>query len=213
MNVRRVVCLTLAGLTLGVSAVQMQAQPAQMHQRPPMERAFGILGTKGQWWNNPRIVDTLKLTDVQRKAMDDILFAYRGKLIDLRAALAKTELDMEPLVNADQPNEAKILAQIDRVAQARAELEKANARFLLALRAKLTPDQWKQVQDMRHPGMRREGWGPRDRRNGPKGPGNMMQQGPPPPGAPPSAAPAAGPQSMLDFLPMLDSDELLQMQG
>ena len=50
---------------------------------------------------------------------------------------------MEPLVRADQPNEAKILAQIDKVAQARAELEKANARYLLALRSKLTPDQWK----------------------------------------------------------------------
>lgn len=210
MNVRMAVCLTLAGLTLGVSALQVQAQQAPMHQRPPMERAFGILGAKGQWWNNPRIVDMLKLTDEQRKAMDDILFAHREKLIDLRAALAKAELDMEPLVNADQPNEAKILAQIDRVAQARAELEKANARFLLALRAKLTPDQWKQVQDLRHPpAMHREGWGP----HGHKGPGNMMQPGAPPSGAPPAAAPPAGPQSLLELLPMLDWDEPMQIPG
>ena len=52
---------------------------------------------------------------------------------------------MEPLVKDDQPNEASILAQIDKVAQARAELEKANARYLLALRSKLTPEQWKTV--------------------------------------------------------------------
>ena len=35
------------------------------------------------------------------------------------------------------------------MAQARAELEKANARFLLAIRAKLTPEQWKQMQAFR----------------------------------------------------------------
>jgi hypothetical protein len=35
------------------------------------------------------------------------------------------------------------------VAAARAELFKANARFLLAIRGKLTSDQWKQVQEFR----------------------------------------------------------------
>lgn len=53
---------------------------------------------------------------------------------------------MAPLLAADQPDEGKILAQIDRVAQARAELEKANARMLLGLRRVLTPDQWKTLQ-------------------------------------------------------------------
>jgi hypothetical protein len=52
-------------------------------------------------------------------------------------------------MSADQPSEQLILAQIDKIAQARAELEKANARFLLAIRAKLTPDQWKQLQAAR----------------------------------------------------------------
>ena len=53
---------------------------------------------------------------------------------------------MEPLVSADQPDEAKILAQIDRVAQARAELEKANARMLLDIRRVLTPEQWQKLK-------------------------------------------------------------------
>ena len=53
---------------------------------------------------------------------------------------------MEPLVAAEQPDETKILTQIDRVAQARAELEKANARMLLGIRRTLTQDQWKKLQ-------------------------------------------------------------------
>jgi len=128
-----------------------------MH-RPPMERAMRSHNEFGRWWNNPKIVERLKLTDDQRKAMDDIFQKHREKLVDLRGNLEKAEIELEPLVKADQPNESAVMSQIDKVAQARAELEKANARFLFALRAKLSPEQWKQVQDFRqnHDGMRRE---------------------------------------------------------
>ncbi len=171
--------------------------------RPPMEKAFG--GAGGQFWNNPRTVAELKLTDDQRKAMDGILQEHRMKLVDLQASLKKAELGMEPLMKADTPDQAAILAQIDKVAQARAELEKANARFLLALRAKLTPDQWKQLQAMRQNhmehgrdgehGQQRGGWGQDGQRPGMGGQGNQFyfhRQIPPAPPAP-SAAPQGPP--------------------
>jgi len=69
-------------------------------------------------------VERLKLTDEQRKAFDGILLEHREKLIDLRASLEKAELVLEPLMGDDQPNEAKILAQIDKVAQARPSSKK-----------------------------------------------------------------------------------------
>jgi len=158
-----------------------------------MERAFGGHGIEGRWWNNPRIIERLKLTDDQRKGFDLILQKHRETLIDLRGNLEKAELVMEPLVRDDHPDEGKILAQIDKVAQARAELEKANARYLLALRSKLTPDQWKQVQEFREDrGPMREGWGkdgrgPRGDRRGPDSGGPDAMPPPPP-----------GPQGMLD---------------
>ena len=85
----------------------------------------------------------------------------------------------------DQPDEGKILSQIDRVAQARAELEKANARMLFDLRKQLTPDQWKQVQADR--AARREAHGPEGAgpRWHPRGPGgglgDHLTPGPRPP--------------------------------
>jgi Spy/CpxP family protein refolding chaperone len=181
--------------------------------RPPFEKAFGGQGDHGRWWNNPTIVERLKLTDAQRKSMDDILLSHREKLVDLRGSLEKAELSLEPLMKDDQPNEAQILAGIDRVAGARAELEKANARFLLAIRGKLTPEQWKQVQDFRNHkgqeghGMGREGHGQggdgwKQGGQGPngQGPGGMYRhrQPPPPAGASPAPAPTAnpGPQTM-----------------
>jgi Spy/CpxP family protein refolding chaperone len=100
----------------------------------------------GRWWHDPALVQKLALTSDQQKRMDDIFQQQKLKLIDLNAALQKEETIMEPLVAADQPDEAKILTQIDRVAQARAELEKANARMLLGIRRTLTQDQWKKLQ-------------------------------------------------------------------
>ena len=175
--------------------------PGFGEHRPPMEQAFG--GAGGQFWNNPRTVAELKLSDDQRKAMDGILQDHRMKLVDLQAGLKKAELEMEPLMNADAPDQAAILAQIDKVAQARAELEKANARFLLALRGKLTPDQWKQLQTMRQNhmdrgrdgdrGQQRGGWEQGGQRPGMGGPGNQFhRQMPPPP--PPDAAPPEAPE-------------------
>lgn len=79
--------------------------------------------------------------------MDDAFRQNRIRLIDLTATLEKAELMLEPLVeNVKSGDEAKILAQIDDVANARAELEKANARLLLAIRQVLTQDQWNKLQ-------------------------------------------------------------------
>ena len=100
----------------------------------------------GRWWWNPQMVQTLGVNSDQQKKMDDIFQQHRLQLIDLTATVEREEVTLQPLMAADQPDEPKIIAQIDKVAQARAELEKANARMLLGIRRVLTPDQWKKLQ-------------------------------------------------------------------
>lgn len=165
--------------------------------RPPMERALGP-GPAGRWWNDPAMVEKLGLSEDQRKNMDDILLQHRAQLIDMRAAVEKAELALEPLMSADTPNESQVLAQIDKIAQARAELEKANARFLLAIRSKLTPDQYRQLQTARTE--RRL-----QRQNG-AAPNMMRHRGPQPDAAPQTAPPPPGAQGLMpqapgEFLP------------
>jgi periplasmic protein CpxP/Spy len=150
--------------------------PPMQPNRPPMERAFEGRGMghegMGRWWDNPQVAKDLNLASDQKQKMDDIFQQNRPKLIDLHASLQKEEVNLEPLINADSPDEAKILAQIDRVAQARAELEKANARMLLAVRQVLTADQWTKLRAAR---AQRMAHGPHGGPDG--GPG----MGPPPP--------------------------------
>jgi periplasmic protein CpxP/Spy len=149
-------CLLCIGLGAGVALGQQGGSPANGSgdtkgpppmegRRPPMERAFH-LGPHGRWWNNPEFAQKLGLNADQQKKMEAVFEQSRPALMDLSGTVHKEETAMEPLLAADQPDEGKILAQIDRLAQARAELEKANGRMLLGLRRLLTPEQWKTLQ-------------------------------------------------------------------
>ncbi|HEX6770984.1 MAG TPA: periplasmic heavy metal sensor [Acidobacteriaceae bacterium] len=197
--------MAIAALTLGVLPLMAQPKatndapppaapgpgmgegPMSPH-RPPMERAFRM-GPRGRWWNNADIAQKLGLSADQQKKMDDIFQQSRLKLIDEHASVEKQEAILEPLLSAEQPDESRILAQIDKVAQSRAELEKANARMLLGLRGVLTTAQWKTLQTLgpeRHERViirRDDGRGPRDRR---------MPDGPPDVGPPPADVPPPG---------------------
>jgi periplasmic protein CpxP/Spy len=165
----------------------MDRGPMSPH-RPPMERAFRM-GPHGRWWNNSDVAQKLGLSTDQQKKMDDIFLQSRLKLIDQHAAVEKEETILEPLLAAEQPDETRILAQIDKVAQARAELEKANARMLLGLRGVLTTAQWKTLQTL-GPGDRgRRGADDRRGRHGSdrapaENGGSPAPGNPPPPGAP-----------------------------
>lgn len=210
--------LMAGGLAIAQGPGGQAMGPGFGQHRPPMERAFGGAGAHGQWWNNPMVVKQLTLTDDQRKAMDGILQDHRMKLIDLQANLEKAEVTLGPLMKADTPDRAAIESQIDKVVMARADLEKANARFLLDIRMKLTPEQWKQLQTLRMDRMERGRMGERGRgawghdgqgQGGPDsqgrgawGPGGQhhrqMPGGQPPADGPqsnPAPPPAAGPGS------------------
>lgn len=114
-------------------------------KRPPMEGGFRP-GPPGRWWSDPALAQRLGLTDEQQRKIDEIFQKSRLKLIDLSATVQKEEAILEYLLGADRLEESKILAQIDRIAEARAELEKANGRMLLGFRTILDRDQWKKLQ-------------------------------------------------------------------
>lgn len=116
----------------------------------------------GKWWTNPAMAERVGLSEDQQRKIEEIFQQHRFKLIDLRAALEKEEAILEPLLAAEHPQESRVLAQIDRVAEARAELEKANSRMLYGFRTVLTSDQWRQLQSSdRGPGLHPPPAGPR----------------------------------------------------
>src|SRR5580658_9232608 len=101
----------------GMLAAQEGPPPQMRPNRPPMERAFRA-GPPGRWWTDPALVQKLGLTADQQKHIDTLFQQNRLKLIDLSAGVEKEEAILEPLLEADRPDEAQVLSQIDRIAQA-----------------------------------------------------------------------------------------------
>ena len=101
---------------------------------------------EGMWWKNTELVQRIGLSGDQVKKMDDIFLEARIKLIHMKASLEEEELLLEPMINANPPDSGKALAQIGRIADTRASLEKANAGMLLGIRAVLSPEQWTKLQ-------------------------------------------------------------------
>jgi Spy/CpxP family protein refolding chaperone len=122
------------------------APPAARRPTTPPPPGMAPRG-RGKWWKNSELMQKIGVKEDQVQSIEKIFQEHRVQLIDLHAALDKQEAILEPLIEADQPDEAQVLAQIDKVAQARAGLEKSNAQMLLAVRRVLTVDQWKKLQD------------------------------------------------------------------
>jgi protein CpxP len=149
-------CLLLPMAIFGACVLAAQQPPPdfphwnhEMAQGPPPPMGPNrppLHGPRGRWWTDPALIQKLGLTADQQKRIDGLFQQSRLKLIDLSAGLQKQEAILEPLLAADRPDEGQVLAQIDRIAQARAELEKANARMLLGFRGVLTLDQWKRLE-------------------------------------------------------------------
>ena len=125
--------------------------PAAVPSSPsfPRQPAPPGMGT-GKWWKNSEIVRELGLSEAQVGQIEQTFFEQRLKLIDLKADLDKQETRLQPLVEADQPDEAKVSAQIDQVLAARGRLEKANAMMMFSIRRVLTVAQWKNLQEIQH---------------------------------------------------------------
>jgi Spy/CpxP family protein refolding chaperone len=158
-------------------------------------------GPGGMWWKNPEMATRLGLTPDQQKKMEDIFLQSRVQLIHIKATLEEQELMLEPLMSANPVDSTKALAQIGKIADTRAELEKANAKMLLGIRSVLTPAQWTMMHDQEH---RRGGKdGPDGGKDGPGrqgGPEGMRgrrgpdgQRGPGGPGG--NGTPAATPKA------------------
>jgi Spy/CpxP family protein refolding chaperone len=99
------------------------------------------LSLPGRWWDDRRTVKTLNLRGDQQRRMDDIFNAGKGNLSTLFENLQHEQQRFTSMSTEDLQDENKVFAEIDRVAQCRAELEKANFHLLLQIRGALDPDQ------------------------------------------------------------------------
>jgi Spy/CpxP family protein refolding chaperone len=99
------------------------------------------LGPPSRWWDDKHYAKTLHLRPDQKKRMDGFFDENRANLVSRYEALQQEEQKMEVLSHAQTLDESALFAQIDRVAQARADLEKATTHLMLQVRKEMDADQ------------------------------------------------------------------------
>jgi len=76
----------------------------------------------GRWWKRAEVAKALGLDDAQIQKIEQIFQDSRLKLVDLHASLEKEEIKLEPMIEADNPDETAVMGAIDRIAAGRAAL-------------------------------------------------------------------------------------------
>lgn len=123
--------------------------PSMIRKERPRENVTYFRRELGAWWKNSKIAEKLHLTDAQIKQLEDAFYQHRLKLIDMGAAMEKSDMELQHLLNADTVNEAAVNAQVDKVLAARGAVEREMTMMTLTFRKILTTEQWKELQSIR----------------------------------------------------------------
>ena len=125
------------------------------------ERGPGGGGTQhAKFWRRDKIRHQLRLTDDEIDKLEDILARNRQRLEDMKADVKKKRATLDALLTDDRTDEATILGQVDLIEHARAKLGKARVTMLLEMRGVLTPEQRRQLAQLRDKDKRKAGTDP-----------------------------------------------------
>jgi len=125
------------------------------------ERGPGGGGTHhAKFWRRDKIRHQLRLTDDEIDKLEDILARNRQRLEDMKADVKKKRATLDALLTDDRTDEATILGQVDLIEHARAKLGKARVTMLLEMRGVLTPEQRRQLAQLRDKDKRKAGTDP-----------------------------------------------------
>lgn len=109
----------------------------------------GRQGRMGMRGAHRDVMAQLDLSDRQKEQMRTIRQAQERRMIPLRADLEEAGLDLRELLQAENPNQSRIDAAIDRLADLRGDAQKERVKSMLAMRDVLTDSQRKKLQEMR----------------------------------------------------------------
>ncbi len=104
------------------------------------------------WWNDPEIANELRLTEAQKKQLEQVNTNLKLTLIDAGATALKSYVRIQALLDADQFDRATYTQEVDTAATAASHLVKDLAQMALSIRTTLTAEQWHKLESMRAAG-------------------------------------------------------------
>jgi Spy/CpxP family protein refolding chaperone len=98
-----------------------------------------------KWWQRPRFQQTLKISDAEKKALDEAYAQTRRNLEGLKTTVEKERRELNGLLNSDTMDEARLMEQSEKLEKARAALASEIFRFNMQVRKTLGPKRFSQL--------------------------------------------------------------------
>ena len=171
-NIKRFLVAASVALAIPLSAVAFQGHPGGHHGCGGFA-AHGGPGTMGGEMMPPHLRG-LNLTEAQRDKIFEIMHAQAPAMRDKAKALRKAEDDLRALTAAPDYSDAKARSLADAAAKAMSEMTLARAKAERQVFEVLTPEQRKQLAEMKLSGDPGRGRG-----DGPRGMGGEGRMAPP----------------------------------
>jgi Spy/CpxP family protein refolding chaperone len=144
-------------LVLFFAAVAVQAQmPQPAHDGPPFMGNWNPpAALTTDWWNNPDIANDMRLTEAQKKQLEQVSTNVKLTLIDAGATGLKSYVRLQSLLDGDPFDRAAFNQELDAASNAASRLVKDFGQMALTVRTILTAEQWHKLEAMKSAGRMR----------------------------------------------------------
>jgi Spy/CpxP family protein refolding chaperone len=102
----------------------------------------------GKWWNDSTVSDELKLTDSERKMLEDKYTESRRKMIDLKSEVEKERLELDIILDNQDADKDQITERYDRLENAREKLSKERFGMLIEVREIIGVERFQALKQM-----------------------------------------------------------------
>ena len=102
----------------------------------------------GKWWNNTPMAEELKLTDSERKTLDEKYTESRRRMIDLKSEVEKERLELDIVLDQQDANKDRISERYDSLEKARAKLSKERFGLLIEVREVIGIERFRELKAM-----------------------------------------------------------------
>ncbi len=131
-------------LSVGFLVLVAAAASAQELNLPP-----------GRWWDNPRLVEEIGLSEAQREQIRTIVYEHVRRMVDLKADMERAGLDLKERVGREVLDVDAVRKAHEAFLAARMALERERFELLLAVRQVFTAQQWERLERLRDQSSRR----------------------------------------------------------
>jgi hypothetical protein len=131
----------------GQTIIPIGGVPGQASRGSRGTSGSGASPSTGAWWTNAALVARLGLTSDQKARIENIFEHYRQTIVANKTGLENEEALLARKLEAEtlEPSRS-VMSQIEKVIQARGEMERTYSKMTLEIRQTLTRGQWVQLQ-------------------------------------------------------------------